>query len=225
VGGLTPGYVNPWSTLDEVISVGAWDHTTNAVWSESSTALPDQMDAWPDVVAPGVDVISAWPTYLQKTPERKAKDEANERFRQTVPKESWDTHTMMSGTSQAAAIVTGSATQVFRFVYGVIESQDKQPGDKLFSLEGGPDRISDYDRLVPRLTGTAEPSANGGMIYTYEFDHPWKVVKQILIDTAQPIEGAKPWQAGAGLVSPDYIREQFGAFGIEPPTIVPYKVE
>lgn len=224
-GVRAPGYVNPWSIPPWVISVGAWDHTTDAVWAASSTALPEQIEAWPDVVAPGVDVISAWPTNLEKTAAQKARDEGDARFRATVPEAEWDLYTMMSGTSQATAMVTNAAATVFGFVRDLAQQQNSDYGDPMFSLEVGPDRISEHDRVVQRLTGTAEPTANGGMVYTYVFDEPWKLVKQILMDTAIPVPGAEPWQAGAGLVLPDHIRQQFPTAQPDPVKILPLKVK
>ena len=85
--------------------------------------------------------------------------------------------------------------------------------------------MSDYDRQAPRLTGTATPNDSGGMTYSYTLDEPWRLVKQILIDTAIPVPGARSWQAGAGLVDRDYINAQFGAYGSEPPQLLPVKVQ
>ena len=224
-GDAAPGFVNPWSMAPTAISVGAWDHRTGGVWSGSSTGRPDTSEAWPDVVAPGVDVIGFWTSALAKPDSRRDYDESNARFREVVPQEDWNTYTMMTGTSQATAVVSGAAAQVLRFVKGVIAEQGTQPGQPLFQLEAGPDRINAYDASAIRLTGTATPRGDGGVTYTYSLDAPWKLIKQILIDTAVPVEGAEPWEAGAGLVDPDYIRAQFGAYGIEAPKLMPVKVK
>ncbi len=225
IGTKWPGYVNPWSIPKEVIAVGAWDHNTGTIWKDSSTAVPEQIESWPDVVAPGVDVISFWTTAHKKPNDRKAHDEANERFRKQVPKKDWDNYTMMSGTSQAAAIVSRASAQVLRYLKGFIAENNPGPGELLFSLEADADRISDFDTQMPRLTGKAIPTQHGGMIYEYWLDEPWRLVKQILIDTAIPVTGARPWEGGAGLVDPDYIRKQFGAYGVEPPQPLPVKVK
>lgn len=224
-GETAPGYVNPWSISKEVIAVGAWDHKTGAIWKGSSTALPEQMETWPDVVAHGVDVIGPWTTARKKPNDRKVYDEASDRFRKQVPKKDWDNYTMMTGTSQAAAIVSSASAQVLRYLKGFISEHNRDPGDLLFSLEVEADRISDFDSQMPRLTGKAIPTQHGGMTYEYWLDEPWRLVKQILIDTAIPVTGARPWEAGAGLVDPDYICKQFGAYGIEPPQILPVKVK
>lgn len=223
-GIAAPGFVNPWSMPPWVIAVGAWDHRTGGVWSGSSTARPDVVEAWPDVLAPGVDVIGPWTGARDKPERRRAYDENSERFRETVPEEDWDEYTMMTGTSQATQVVSGAAAQVLRYLNGFVEEHGRGPGDPLFELEAGPDRIDAYDLSAPRLTGTATPRDNGGVTYAYTLDAPWKLIKQILIDTAIPVAGAEPWQAGAGLVDPGYIRAQFGTYGVEAPKLLPIKV-
>ncbi len=224
-GNTAPGYVNPWSTSNKVISVGAWDHTTNAVWSRSSVAKKEFSSAWPDVVAPGVDVIGPQTSTKEKSPSQKKYDESNERFVELIEKEKWDLYTLKSGTSQAAAVVTNASAQLLRYLNGFIKEHGSKPGDQLFSLETGPERISSYDTIAERLTGRAKPTDSGGMIYEYWLDAPWKLIKQILIDTASPIAGAEPWEAGAGLVDPEFIREQFGQYGTDPASIMAVKVQ
>lgn len=223
-GEHAPGYVNPWSMSPSVISVGAWDHRAGTVWSGSSTGRPDIPESWPTVVAPGVDVIGPWTSARPKPDSRRTYDESNAHFRSSVPKDDWGKYTMMTGTSQATAIVSGAAAQILRFLNGLIEEHEITPGVAMFELEAEADRINTYDMLAPRLTGTATPRPDDGVTYAYTLDAPWKLVSQLLIDTALPIDGAEPWEAGAGLVDPDYIRAQFGAYGVEPPQLLPVKV-
>ncbi len=225
VGKHAPGFVNPWSTPPWVISVGAWDHTTGEVWHDSSTAYEDQPDAWPDVVAPGVDVIGPWTTARKKTAERRAYDEANERFRKTVPKEKWDQYTLMTGTSQATAVTSAATAQILRYLNGYIKEHNKSYGDPLFKIEVEAGRVNSHDTMAPRLTGTSTQRADGRVVYAYTLDKPWRLVKQILIDTAIPVKNGEPWKAGAGLVDPTYIAKQFGAYGVEAPKILPVKVQ
>ena len=52
------------------------------------------------------------------------------------------------------------------------------------------------------------------MIYEYWLDLPWKMIKQLILDTALPIEGARPNAVGAGLVDTAYVQKQFGQFGL-----------
>lgn len=220
-----PGFVNPWTAADEVISVGAWDHTTGLAWVHSARPLPDSVSLWPDVVAPGVDVIGPMTSARPKTAAERTRDEADARFRNLIPAADWDKYTIKSGTSQAAAVVSNASAQIVRFLKGAMQEKGTRSGQDLFTIDIEADRITDFDRIVPRLTGTATPRADGGLTYTYQVDLPWKMVKQILIDTALPVPGAKPWEVGAGLVDPDYIRAQFGAYGTEPPQLLPIKVK
>ena len=225
MGTDAPGYVNPWTAPDEVISVGAWDHTTGGVWAHSSRPVEQAVDLWPDVVAPGIDVIGPMTTARPKTAAERHRDETNMRFRAEVPQSDWDKYTLKSGTSQAAAVVSGSAAQIVRFLQGVMQENGARAGRDLFAITVEADRITDHDRAVQRLTGRATPHDDGTVTYTYQVDVPWKMVKQILMDTALPIANAQPWDAGAGLVDPAYIRAQFGAYGIEPPQYLPIKVK
>lgn len=220
-----PGFINPWTAADEVISVGAWDHTTGLAWEHSSRAMPDAVALWPDVVAPGVDVIGPMTSARPKTAAERARDEADARFRSTIPPAEWDSYTVKSGTSQAAAVVSNAAAQIVRFLLGAMEESGAKAGQDLFQITVTADRITAHDSAVPRLTGRATPGEDGAVIYTYTVDLPWKMVKQILMDTALPLPGTNPWEVGAGLVDPDYIRAQFGAYGTEPPQLLPIKVK
>ncbi len=223
-GAQAPGFVNPWSTPPWVISVGAWDPAKDAIWEHSSTARPDQPESWPDLVAAGVDVIGPWPTDQEKPADRRAYDEANPAFLAMIAPQDRDKHTLRSGTSMATGVTSGAAAQVLQFLSGLVEEVQPAVGDQILELELGPEHLSEHDQQVARLTGTARPREGGGMIYTYTYDEPWKMVKQILLDTAIPVPGAAPWQAGAGRVDPDAIRERFGAYGIVKPQILPLKV-
>lgn len=220
-----PGFINPWTARDEVISVGAWDHTTGRAWVHSSRPAPGAVALWPDVVAPGVDVIGPMTSARPKTAAERTRDEANPRFQSQIPQADWDKYTIKSGTSQAAAVVSGAAAQIVRFLLGAMQEHGAKAGQDLFEITVDPDRITAFDDAVPRLTGRASPHDDGRVTYTYQVDLPWKMVKQILIDTALPVPGTEPWEVGAGLVDPDYIRAQFGAYGTEAPQLLPIKVK
>ncbi|MGC1496754.1 MAG: S8 family serine peptidase [Sulfitobacter sp.] len=223
-GGTAPGFVNPWSTPPWVLSVGAWDHRSGTVWEHSSTGDPQVPYTWPDVIAPGVNVIGPMTSAREKTPQERSFDEGNIRFRKSVPKEAWDKYTMQSGSSMAAAQVSNAAGQVAFFLTAMIKEGDPNEGDRLFSISVGPERITAHDNSIPRLTGRATSTAEGGMEYTYWMDQPWKMIKQILVDTALPVADAAPWEVGAGLVDPDYIRAEFGKYGISKSQLMAAKV-
>jgi len=223
-GARAPGYVNPWSASPWVMSVGAWDHRDNKVWNKSSTGNREEPHTWPDVVAHGVDVISAMTGARSKTPSERAYDEGHTRFKTVVAREDWDRFTMSSGTSMAAAQVSNAASQVAHFLTHLIRDTQPSEGAPMFSIPVGPERINAHDEFATRLTGTAIPLEDGGVEYTYTFDLPWKMIKQILIDTALPVPEAPPWEAGAGIVDPAYVRAQFGKYGTVETEILPLKV-
>lgn len=219
-GSTAPGSVNPWSTPPWVLSVGAWDHRSSKVWEHSSTGDPQAPHTWPDVIASGVNVIGPMTSTREKTAEERAFDEGNARFRKAVPKEVWGKYTLRSGSNMAASQVSNAAGQVAFFLTEIIKERDPEHGDRLFSITVGPERITAHDIAIARLTGRATSTADGGMEYTYWMDQPWKMIKQILVDTALPVADARPWEAGAGLVDPDYIRTEFGKYGISKPQLM-----
>lgn len=223
-GARAPGYVNPWSALPWVMSVGAWDHRNNSVWAQSSTGNPEAPDTWPDVVAHGVDVIGPMTGARPKTPAERAYDEGHARFKAAVARKDWDKYTLKSGTSMAAAQGSNAAAQIAHFLTNLIRETEPAEGAPMFSIPVGSDRINVHDEVVERLTGTVNSLDGGGAEYTYTFDLPWKMIKQILMDTAIPIPDAPPWVAGAGIVDPAYIRAQFGRYGVVDAQLMPIRV-
>ena len=217
-GTSTDGWINPWCYPRWVICVGAYDYARGNIAHFSSRGAPGRPNSWPDVVAHGVDVIGAYPTYLTKSPERKARDESNARFRELVPREDWNIYTLESSTSQATANVTAATAQVLHFIKESIRANSSVlRGQPLFSVATTQDAVTGYDDAVPRLTGTAERQADGSVVYHYVLDDFWRLVKQLLVDTALPVIGHPPHAAGAGLVDRRYVAEQFGEYG--PPEI------
>lgn len=218
------GIVNPLCLPDWVISVGAYDSTTHAIAPFSSRGHPDRPETWPDVVAQGVDVIGPFPTHLTKTPERRARDEANPQFMATVPTADREIYTLESGTSQAAALVSGAAGQVLFFLRETIAQTGAAFGAPLFELTAPPGRASDALSDRPRLTGTAQPLADGGTLFHYTVDDWWKMVAQVLRDVALPLPGITSQDGGAGLIDRATINAQFGAYGTPPAQIAAQKV-
>ncbi|MGC4074329.1 MAG: S8 family serine peptidase [Nibricoccus sp.] len=217
------GLVNPWCIPPWVIAVGAYDGAAGRVAAFSSHGDPANPDTWPDVVAQGVDVIGPFPTNLTKSDQRRRYDESNAAFRAQVAPEKWPLYTLESGTSQAAANVTGAAAQVLHFLSETIRQSQGTSGD-LFQLTAPPDRINPTATALPRLTGTVKRMDDGSMVYTYKMDQPWKMVKQLLRDTAISLPGVPPAQGGAGLIDRALINQQFGAHGLAKPMILPSKV-
>ncbi len=221
----TNGWINPWSYPEWVISVGAWDSGDNKVAGFSTRGDPKRPETWPDVIADGVDIIGPWPTNLTKSPGRKKRDETNAHFINTVAKKDWHLYTLESGTSMSTALTSKAAGQIVFFLSNLIAQNPPQGNKPIFTLTAPPERITLFDELKPRLTGTATQQSDGSTVYSYNVDLPWKMVKQLLIDTAIPVPGALPYEAGAGRVDINYINQQFGQFGVPTPKIAMSKVK
>lgn len=221
--GQSPG-PNPWCEPEWVVCVGAAHTDGQTLWKGSVVGERDVPETWPDVVAKGVDVISLWPSNIVKPVVRKRRDEADPVFRQTVPEDSWDLYTMMSGTSQAAAQVSRGASQVMYFVRMLAEDREVQPGGRAFAL----DVPSDHPSVAPgasRLTGEIVRRTSDSVEVEYRLVEPWKLVKQLLMDTAIPMPAYGQHEVGHGFVYPDYLDQQFGAYGVVDRSILPIKVQ
>lgn len=218
-----PGTINPWCVPEWVICVGAGRPDLSGLWEGSARGTTDHTTRWPDFVADGVDVISAWPVGKLKTADQRRHDETDPIFRKAIPKGKWNEYTMMSGTSQATAEVTRAVTQVVYFVQEIAKSRPGiKSGDPLFSITIPPDRWASIIRGGNRLTGDVGKSGPDGTEVTYRLVAPWLLAKQLLIDTAIPMK-APPNEAGAGFVSPEYIVKQFGQYGVAQVQIIPIK--
>lgn len=110
------GLVNPLSLSAFAISVGACDSAAGTIAPFSSRGHPDRPETGPDFVAQGVGVVAPFPQDGAKSPERRARDEGNAQFMSTVPAADRDLYTVESGSSQAAAEVSGAAGQVLHFL-------------------------------------------------------------------------------------------------------------
>ena len=224
-GDQVNGYISPWCYPEWVICVGAYDQVKGEIPGFSARGDPNDSESWPDVVAHGVDVIGPYPSNLVKSQVRSSRDESNVMFTRVVPRDKWNLYTLASGTSQAAANVTGAATQVLHFLrYLIQDGTNTQAEQPLFSLTASRDWDTQYDRVVERLTGTARKQPDGSIVYEYPLDLPWKMVKQLILDTAIPLTNEHVHAVGAGLVDRNYINQQFGQYGIAKPEIVPSRV-
>jgi hypothetical protein len=219
-----PGVVNPWCLPEWVICVGAADAAATRLFDHSARGAPDLPETWPTVVADGIDVIGPWPVNKPKTPKQKQYDQSNAEFIARVPADKRGIYTIMSGTSQAAAQVTRAVAQIVYFVSQVAAQKNTNPGDLFFSLTIPEDRFAAGARRGPRLTGDVGEKTSDGVEVRYRLVEPWKLVKQLLIDSAIPMPTFAPSEVGAGFVSPDYIEQQFGQFGLADKEILPMKV-
>lgn len=219
-----PGVISPWCRPAWVICAGAASADAKTLYEKSSRGVPDDPHSWPTAVAYGIDVLGPWTTKRQKTEEQERHDEADPNFRK-LSKDKQPLYTVMSGTSQAAAQVTRAAAQITYFLTELMaRTKDPKEGDKLFQFTIPPERYAVISKLT-RLTGTVGQTTKDGVEITYTLDMPWKMVKQLLIDTAIPMPGFTPDQVGAGFVDPNYIDKQFGEFGVSKIQIESQKVE
>lgn len=219
-----PGVINPWCRVAWVICVGAASEDASALYKYSARGTANDPMSWPDVVADGIDVMSTWPRTLAKSPLQIQHDHSSAQWRALSPEEQlgW---AVMSGTSQATAQVSRAAAQIIYFFRNAILSTKNATRDTpIFSIEFPRDRFDSVSRRGQRITGDVTHPSKDVVEVTYRADDPWKVVKQVLMDTAIPMPQYLPKDVGAGFVSPDYIDAQFGRFEVGQPTIMPLKV-
>lgn len=210
--GTDDGVVNPWCHPEWVICVGAASADAKTMWNGSARGLASDPRTWPDVVANGIDVVGPWPTTMEKPENRRKYDEANPIFQSAVPKEKWNLYTLDSGTSEAVPQVTKAAAQIIAFIREILRSKPGvKPGGKLFAIDVPADRFNATSRRGPRLTGDVQKEEGDPSQFeiTYRLVEPWKLVKQLLMDSAVPMPTFPPSVVGAGFVDPAYVEKQF----------------
>lgn len=219
-----PGVVSPWCLPDWVICVGAANEKASTLYAASARGLRDKPETWPDVVANGVDVIGPKAGGSGKSADQRHHDEGNTHFLETIPNDKRDLYTLMSGTSQATAQVSRAAGQIVYFLRSVMQAAPHvKPGGRLFILTIPHDRSLHEMDSAERITGEVGASTDEGVEVTYRMTTPWKLVKQLLIDTALPMPGFHPSEVGNGFVDPRYVEDQFGFFGRARPKILSAK--
>ena len=192
--------------------------------SDLARGQENESAGWPDVVAYGINVLSDWPSHLTKSSLQLQQDQGSAAWR-ALPSDQQSSHAVMSGTSQATAQVSRAAAQVvYFFQRAILATRDAKPGDPIFTIQIPRQEFNVVSRHGRRLTGDVSRSSKDNVEVTYRYDQPWKVVKQILIDTAIPMPEFSPAEVGAGFVAPDYIDAQFGRFNVGQPQILPIKV-
>jgi hypothetical protein len=223
--GSNPGVINPWCRPVWVVCVGAASGDAGQLWSKSARGSADDQGSWPTVVAHGIDVISTWPSTLKKSDSRRSRDEGNAQFIAAIPPAERDVFTIESGTSQAVPQVSRAASQIIHFLKGVYSSRtDIDATTPLFSLEIPLERFEKLEKSSMRLTGVVARKTPSAVEINYHLVEPWRLVKQLLIDTSISMPAYQAHEVGAGFVSPDYIEKQFGQYGIVNVKTMPVKV-
>ena len=222
--GSNPGVVNPWCEPLWVICVGAASADATSIADFSARGEASRPRSWPTLVADGVDVVGPWPAHLAKSEDRRRRDASTPAFRDGIPKDQWDLYTVESGTSQANAQVSRAAAHILAFLFEQIESRHLKSGDPIISLTIPPDQFARVQAASPRLAGDVTGHSAAGIEIAYSLVEPWKLVRQLLIDTSIAIPGTSPAAAGAGFVSPKGIEAQFPTKAVTHPRVEAIKV-
>lgn len=223
--GAHDGWINPWCLPEWVICVGAATADRSRLFELSARGDPARPETWPDLVAHGVDSVGPWPTTVPKPASRRASDEANPIFTEKVAPEDRHLYTIASGTSFAAPKVSAAAAQVIHFLNGAIEQNGVADyGTPIFELTMERARWDRLAALAPRLSGQIIAADGQEVQVRYAIDAPWKLVKQLLIDTAIEMPGFHRHEVGAGFVDPDHVAAQFGKFEAVDMKLLPVRV-
>lgn len=205
------GMVNPWCHPQWIVCVGAASKDAKKVWPPSARGFASDPRTWPDVVALGIDVIGPWPNHAQKSDDRRRYDESNPTFVETIAKDKWNDYTLESGTSEAAPQVSRAAALVVAYVEYVLKLKGSvKSGDPIFTIEVPRDRFDAGKRRGPRLTGdVVQIRGSSDVEITYRLVEPWRLVKQILLDSTVPMPNYPPSVVGAGFIDPPTIEQLF----------------
>src|ERR1041385_2613643 len=153
--------MSPWAVAPWVISVGAADSEGSLLADFSSRGVPGSNLYRPTVVAPGIDMIGAWPRGRTKTESQKERDakliNADNYFTQygrKIDEAQLDPslYTTISGTSPATTYVTG-------LVARLIEMR------KRLELTTEPEDIKDIlEEMAVPLSGYASHEIGAGFL-------------------------------------------------------------
>lgn len=121
--GPLPNTMSWMATLPWVLSVGASNKEGNKLAEFSSRGIPNHPTNKPDIVAPGINIISIWNINIEKSPEQQEKDNLfitpDEIYRQngqiitrSQAEKLKDTYSVMDGTSCASAFISGLSAKL-----------------------------------------------------------------------------------------------------------------
>lgn len=199
--------LNPWSVAPWVIGVGAATKDGKKLADFSSRGIPGDKLYKPTVVGPGIDVVTIHPSNAKKTQKQIAKD------KKFIPAEKLDRYTVVSGTSMAAADISGAIGNIIGFM-------DYNLGLR----QVGNITVFDMDMGLPKKA-KIKISVNG-----YEKKITVKInpsstlpsnIKNLLIQCAIPMEGYQPHEVGAGFISQAITAKVFGSYDKK---IMPIKI-
>ena len=224
-GGPGVNSLSPWCRAPWVICVGAAASDGKTLWDRSARGDPAVPGDGPTVVAPGVDILTTHPPGVPKSA---AMLEAEKRvgFDDMVPAEKRQTYTVVSGTSIAAPRVSGMVAQILYYIQRMSELPVRgDKPDRTFAViynHEGQRPWAEVER-EPRYAGEIK-DFSGVRTAIYPLQATWRVVKQILIDTALAMPGYERHEVGAGFVHEDVVKNYFGAFGNVDIEIQPVKI-
>ena len=210
--------LNPWGLAPWVIGVGATSEDGSLLWKESSRGRPGDAIYHPTVVAPGIDILTTHPSGVPKGPEL-LEAEKRTGFYDKVPREKWPLYTVVTGTSFAAGHVTRIVTQLYFFLTQA-EHEAAAGGASSFEIEYPFAMKPDPSE---RRAGTVIPDPTHFKV-KYPAKRDPAVIRQIVIDAAQPVPGTQFHESGGGFVQFELIGELFGKYGLANPMLMPLKV-
>lgn len=216
--------LNPWCLSPWVVCVGAASADGAKLWEKSSRGRPGDPVYRPGVVAPGIDILTAHPPDIAKTPDQLAAEKRSG-FAERVPADKRQLYTVVSGSSFATKYVSDAAAQVFFYLSSAradLAAQGEK--DPKIAVMYSHRSLKDRDALVRarRLIGEAKDFESYFMaIYPARPDP--LVVKQILLDAALPMAGYREHEIGSGFLNRDLINHHFGQYGLVQPKILPVK--
>ena len=220
----------PWSVAHWVISVGAASDDGKRLYEHSSVGKPNDPYYRPTVVAPGIDIVGPWPSYIPKS------DSQLERDRRFIPEDRLDRYTVMSGTSQAAAHVSRCILWLIPFIEALRDDLNDAELDQLDSLaprhpiaaaildtgiDPSHEAFGDWSPAPPRVR-TSERKAKISKLLEflksnnipYSVQPSPDIIKKMLVDLAKPMPGYAPHQIGNGFVSQKVVKQYLEEFGI-----------
>ena len=197
-GALGNDTLNPWSVAPWVIGVGATTIDGKKLADFSSRGIPGDPLYKPTVVGPGVDIVVPHPPEIKKTPEQIEKD------RQFLSEDQMSSHTVVTGTSFAAANISGGISNIMSYLsnnFGPKMSEDVtwyHFDPRKIEVKY---RFGNYDKTI-------RFEANSNSLLPSR-------IKELIIQMAMPMPGYEPHEVGAGFMNRAVTETVFGKNKVE----------